>query len=287
MQDIRVAAIATINRPGEPQANLANHESWARRAADEGAELILFPEMGITGYWTDSRLWHVAEPVPGPSIAELERVAKDLGVIVCAGIAEKEHDIVFNSQALVGPNGYIGKSRKLHIPIAEYAYWRGGYDAPVHDTGKCRVGINICFDNWFCESSRLVTLKGAEVLLSPWVWSKGKSTTKAEAVSANRSWKEHGGRVFPARAYENGLFVVVVNASGPVDEKGFLYNGHPVCLVYDPQGQKIAESDDDATGEAMVIATLKAETIDARRAEGHYHPKYRRPEAYSGLTERR
>jgi len=92
MQDIRVAAISTINRPGEPEANLANHESWARRAANEGAELALFPEMGITGYWTDYRLWHVAEPVPGPSTIVLEKIAKDAGIIICAGIADLNED---------------------------------------------------------------------------------------------------------------------------------------------------------------------------------------------------
>jgi len=284
MQDICVAAVSTINRPGEPEANLMNHEAWVKRAASEGAELVLFPEMGITGYWTDSRLWYVAEPIPGPCTTALERIAKDVGIVICAGIAEKQNDIVFNTQVIVGPDGYIGKSRKLHIPIAEYPYWRCGYDAPVHDIGKCKVGINICFDNWFCESSRLVTLKGAEVLLSPWVWSTGKTTTREEAIQANQAWKEHSGHVLPARAYENGLFVVVVNESGPINEKGFTYDGHPVCLVYDPHGHKIAESNDDAMGEVMVVATLKAKTIAARRAEGHYHPKYRRPEIYGELV---
>jgi predicted amidohydrolase len=106
-----------------------------------------------------------------------------------------------------------------------------------------------------------------------------------DTASANRAWKEHGGRVFPARAYENGLYVAVVNESGPVDEKGFTYDGHPVCMVYDPQGHKISESEDDATGEVMVVTTLRAEASAARRSEGHYHPKSRRPELYGALAE--
>ena len=74
--------LISINRPGGPEANLANHESWTRRAANEGAELVLFPEMGITGYWTDSRLWHVAEPVPDPSTAALEGIARDVSIVL-------------------------------------------------------------------------------------------------------------------------------------------------------------------------------------------------------------
>ena len=93
--------------------------------------------------------------------------------MLAAGIAENDRDIVYNTYVIVGPDGYIGKSRKIHIPPAEVGYWRGGGIPPVIDIGPAKVGVNICFDNWLPESGRMVALQGAEVILAPYVWSVG------------------------------------------------------------------------------------------------------------------
>jgi len=284
LQDTTIAVISVKSRPGEPEVNFENHVEWAEKARKEGAELLLFPEMGITGYWTNTNLWKAAEPIPGKSTRQLKTLAERLGVFISAGLAEKDNDIVFDTQILVGPNGYIGKSRKLHIPVPEYGYWRHGYEFAVFDIGKCKVGVNICFDNWLPESSRVLTLKGAEVLLSPWVMQSGKWKTPEEAKACNITWKERVGRIFPSRAFDNGLFIAVVNECGPVVEKGFEYYGQPICLVYDPDGHLIAQSDDAALEETMIIATLKAEALEAARSRVYFHPKFRRPEIYGELT---
>ena len=292
MQDICVAAVSTINRPGEPQANLANHASWTKRAGDEGAELVLFPEMGITGYWTDKRLWHVAEPVPGPSVAQLERIARDVGIVICAGIAEKEHDIVFNTQVVVGPGGYIGKSRKLHIPIGEYAYWRCGYDAPVHDIGTCKVGIVICYDNQFPEVGRIAALKGADVILMPHAAREAHwDDTPASQAAARRHVAEFFTMCYRMRAVENACFCVLADQAGragtvenyPSDHTNQPH--HPgAAIVIGPDGAVLKQAQTEKIQDEMIICDLDMSLLAKARAYSNYTLRTRRPELFGELV---
>ena len=133
----------------------------------EKVELVLFPELVIHGHCTPNT-WALAEPVPdGPSVAALVKIAKRHRLVLCAGMSEKERDIVYNTQVLVGPDGYIGKQRKLHLSRDEGFFYKGGRDINVFDIGPCKVGIVICYDNQFPEISRVLALRGAEVMLMP------------------------------------------------------------------------------------------------------------------------
>ena len=147
MKSFRVAAVAW-DLPASPERNLEHCADWIARAAQAGAALVCFPELWIPGYVTTPEIWTAAEPVPGPSTEKLAELARKAGLIVAAGIAEKDRDIVYDTYVFVGPDGYLGKSRKIHIPPAEVGYWRGGGVAPVIDIGLAKVGVNVCFDNW-------------------------------------------------------------------------------------------------------------------------------------------
>jgi predicted amidohydrolase len=116
MKSFRVAAVASRSLPASPESNLEHCAAWTARAAQAGAALVCFPELSITGYVTTPEIWTAAEPVPGPSTEKLEELARKSGLIVAAGIAEKDRDIVYDTYVFVGPNGYLGKSRKIHIP---------------------------------------------------------------------------------------------------------------------------------------------------------------------------
>src|SRR5262245_6127912 len=167
MQTIRVAAVSMNGFLGEPERVLNNIAGWCERAAAEKAELVLFPELVVHGHCTPNT-WHVAEPVPdGPSVARLVQIARRHHLIVCAGLSEKERDIVYNTQVLVGPDGYIGKQRKLHLSRDEVFYYKGGRDLHVFDIGPCKVGIVICYDNQFPEVARVLALRGADLILMP------------------------------------------------------------------------------------------------------------------------
>jgi predicted amidohydrolase len=164
---MRVAAVSMNGLLGEPQRILKAIDQWCGQAVAEKAELVLFPELVIHGHCTPNT-WALAEPVPdGPSLAALVNIAKRHRVVLCAGMSEKERDIVFNTQVLVGPDGYIGKQRKLHLSRDEGFFYKGGRDINVFDVGPCKVGIVICYDNQFPEISRVLALRGAEVMLMP------------------------------------------------------------------------------------------------------------------------
>src|SRR5437899_7356146 len=167
METIRIAAVSMNGFLGEPERALSVIAGWCERAAAERAEFVLFPELVIHGHCTPNT-WELAEPVPeGPSAHRLVQIAKHYRLFFAAGMSEKERDMVYNAQVLVGPDGYIGKQRKLHLSRDEVNYYKGGRDILVFDIGRCKVGTVICYDNQFPEIARVLALRGVEVLLMP------------------------------------------------------------------------------------------------------------------------
>src|SRR5689334_14015401 len=115
MQDIRVAAVSMNSPLGKPDRVLEEIGTWCVEAKAQGAELVLFPELAVHGHCTPNT-WELAEAVPdGPSVERLVGLARRHCLFLSVGLSEKESDIVFNTQVLVGPEGYIGKQRKLHM----------------------------------------------------------------------------------------------------------------------------------------------------------------------------
>src|SRR5580700_7085478 len=147
MQTLRAAAVSMNGYLGDPEGVLDSIAGWCERAADSRAEFVLFPELVVHGHCTPNT-WELAEPVPdGPSVRRLSDIARRHGLVLSVGLSEKERDIVYNTQVLVGPEGYIGKQRKLHLSRDEVNHYRGGRDILVFDIGHCKVGTVICYDN--------------------------------------------------------------------------------------------------------------------------------------------
>jgi len=120
--------------PAVPEKNLPRMAEWVTRAKQQEADLVCFPELAVTGYIAAPDIWYAAEPVPSPSTEQLAELAHQAGLHFAAGVAERgQHDLVYNAYVFVAPEGYLGKSRKLHIPPAEVGYWRGGGVSPVID----------------------------------------------------------------------------------------------------------------------------------------------------------
>lgn len=283
-ESFKVATVTQRSQPASPEKNLEQMQPWIKQAQETGAQLVAFPELSVTGYVTTPDIWAASEPVPGPSVEVLARYARESGLVIAAGIAERDRDIVYDTYVFVGPEGYLGKSRKIHIPPAEVGYWRGGGVPPVIDIGLARVGVNICFDNWLPESSRLVGLQGAEIIFAPYVWAVGEWGSSPNHLKRNRSWKDYASRTFPARAIDNGAFLVAVNSCGPVPNGSRTYYGNPVVMVYSPMGELVAESPDEAGDEVMVLAELDRDILVRRRSQSVFHPRFRRPELYDLLS---
>jgi predicted amidohydrolase len=291
MQTVRVAAVSMNGFLGEPERVLKAIASWCERAAAEKAELLLFPELVVQGHCTPNT-WQLAEAVPeGPSVRRLIELARKYRQVLCVGMSEKERDIVYNTQVLVGPNGYIGKQRKLHLSRDEVNFYKGGREITVFDVGPCKVGIIICYDNQFPEIARVLALRGAEVLLMPHaarmkMW---QDTAESEAVARRYShdyFKLHG-----MRARENACFAVFTDQAGRAGYVDSYPRDHPnqphhagAALVFDPDGHLLASTQEEQIREEMVVATLDTALLARQRALPNYTLRTRRPELFGELV---
>lgn len=282
MQDFRAAAVQMNALLGDAAGNLAQIERWTQAAVAEGAQLVCFPELSISGHWCAGDVWDIAEPVPdGPSCRRLENLAADLGCVISAGIAEREAGIAYNTQMVIGPEGFLGKQRKLHMSADEYFHYRVGGKVHVIDSDLCRFGTGICYDTVFPETARIAAIRGAEVYLAPHAarcgqWSDNPAKQRQKVVTA----RERARMTFRSRAYDNGMFVIYCNQAGPAGEETNHAGG---ILFVDPHGEIIAESRTDVIEDEMVVCDLEAEEFAARRRARCFNLQTRRPEIYGEI----
>jgi predicted amidohydrolase len=275
---------------GEPGRVLNAIDSWCGKAAGEGAELVLFPELVVHGHCTPNT-WELAEPVPdGPSVRRLVEIAHRHRLTLCAGLSEKERDIVFNTVAVVGPEGYVGKQRKLHLSRDEVFYYKGGREIPVFDVGPCKVGIAICYDNQFPEVARVLALRGAEVLLMPHAGRFKLWDDTPESEAAARRYSHGFLKKYALRARENACFAVLADQAGragyvdlwPRDSENQPHHAG-AALIWGPDGELIAASQEERIKDEMIVATLDAGALARERALANYMLRTRRPELFGEL----
>jgi predicted amidohydrolase len=291
MQTIRVAAVSMNGFLGEPERVLTNIAGWCERAQAEKAELVMFPELVIHGHCTPNT-WELAEPVPdGPSVAKLVQMARHYRVFLSAGLSEKERDIVYNTQVLVGPDGYIGKQRKLHLSRDEVLFYKGGKEITVFDIGKCKVGTVICYDNQFPEIARILALRGADVILMPHagrfkVW---EDTPEAESAARRRTFQFV--QSYALRARENACFNVFADQAGragyvagyPRDHDNQPHHAGG-ALIWGPDGELLCSTQQERIRDEMVVATLDAALVARERSLPNYTLRTRRPELFGELV---
>jgi predicted amidohydrolase len=291
MQTTRIAAVSMNGFLGEPERVLGAIAGWCERAAAEQASLVLFPELVVHGHCTPNT-WELAEPVPdGPSVRRLVQLARHYRLTLSVGLSEKENDIVYNTQVVVGPEGYIGKQRKLHLSRDEVLYYKGGREISVFDAGPCKVGIVICYDNQFPEIARVLALRGAEVLLMPHaarikMWD---DTPESEAAARRYSHWYLGGLAMRAR--ENFCFAVLADQAGRAGYVDLYPKESPnqphhagAALVFGPDGEVLASSQPERIKDEMVVATLDAAVLAKQRALPNYTLRTRRPELFGELV---
>jgi len=174
---VRIALAQTEPATNDIQANLATFDDAMERAAREGANLVIFPELALSGYACGDGFFEVAEPVPGPSTAHIVATARGLNLHVIWGMPERGlPGIIYNSAVLVGPEGHIGTWRKHTLPghatdhggagaFPDRRFFRSGARSPVFDTAIGRIGMMVGYDIFFPEIARLLTLKGADLLV--------------------------------------------------------------------------------------------------------------------------
>ena len=171
---VAVAVVQTEPVIGDVAGNLARIVDAVKAAAAEGARLVVLPELCVTGYVFEDRAeaWALAESIPdSPSAQTLVALARDLGIYLVSGFAERDGDLLYNSSLLTGPTGYVGRYRKVHLWDNENTIFTpGDVGLPVFDTDLGRVGMMICYDAWFPEAFRSLALQGVDVVCLPTNW---------------------------------------------------------------------------------------------------------------------
>ena len=245
---VTVAAVQTDPRLGDVAGNLDRIASWTRRAANEGAELVVFPECAVNGYRYDSReeALRDAQTVPGPATDVLEGVAAETGVHIAVGIVERDGDRLYNCAALIGPDGLVTKYRKTHIPFQAVDRFVTPGDIPLHvvETPIGRVGMLICYDLRFPEPARVLALSGVQIIanltnLPPPGWVQPEF-------------------IFRARAAENRVWLVCADRVGT--ERGVEFIGR--SAIVGPSGVTLAEASESA--EEMLVQRIVPSEADEK-----------------------
>jgi N-carbamoylputrescine amidase len=273
----------------DPAANLAAALGRIREAAQKGAQIICLPELFRSQYFCreeNADFFDLAEPIPGPSTEVLGRIAKELGVVIIGSLFERRAAGVYhNTAAVINFDGaLLGMYRKMHIPddplyYEKFYFTPGDLGFSAFQTPLARVGVLICWDQWYPEAARLTSLQGAEILFYP------------TAIGWHPSEKaEHGGSQLDAwrtiqrsHAIANGVYVAAVNRTGyeGSPESGLDFWGH--SFVADPSGQIMAEASADK--EEILIVECDPHRIEDVRRNWPFL-RDRRIDAYAPILQR-
>jgi predicted amidohydrolase len=240
-----VAGVQMDVEIGEVATNLATMLRHIHDAADQGTHLVVFPECALTGYCFGSlaEAQEFGQTVPGPATDEMQAVCRERSIYAMFGMLESAADGFYNACVLVGPEGVVGRYRKIHLPFLGVDRFTTPGNEPfkVYDIGGLRVGMIICYDGSFPESTRIMALDGADLVALPTNWPPG-----AEAMAAYAS---------NTRALENSIYFMAVDRIGV--ERGFRFiGGSRLC---DPTG---ATLDDAPHTDPQILRG----TIDTKRA---------------------
>lgn len=289
MRDLTIALVQCNSVVGEKNKNLAATVEWVEKAKEKGADLVCFPELNITGHAGHPLVVSEAEPIPdGNSCRTLMKLAKNLNIYIVAGICEEKNGIYYNTQFIVGAQGFIGKQRKIHLSCDEYFYFRHGSKIRVFDISKAKMGIAICYDNEVPEVPRCLAVQGAELLLCPYAARFGDWPLKfEERKSMVKQCKEEWKIIARARAYDNGYYVALCNAVGKgIEESRSVKANHAGgCMIIDPKGKVIKESKSEDISEEMIVSELKGEVVNKVRMKKCFNLRTRRVESFQILTE--
>ncbi|HPD29653.1 MAG TPA: nitrilase-related carbon-nitrogen hydrolase [Phycisphaerae bacterium] len=243
VRTLTVAAVSCESRIHEVEFNLSRIEHWARQAAAAGADIALFPETGISGWWASREVRAFAEPIDGPAITRLTKVADELGIVLAVGMTERDGDKAHITHVVIDGRGVIGMHRKTSLAPGEEKTWDPGSDANVFEVKGIRVGIAICFESVHPPTCARLRENGAEIILAPYA----NGTDPDELLNGKRPYPYE-------RAKENQVWYVACDAPAR-DEQKNLRRG--AAYVISPEGELKAITAPDAVGETMVLYTIR------------------------------
>ena len=265
-------------------ANLERAEQLIRRAASQGANIILIQELFETPYFCQDQLpdfFALARPVEdNEGIAKFQSLARELGVVLPFSFFERDNQAYFNSVAMIDAGGeMLGVYRKTHIPDGvgyqeKYYFNPGDTGFRVWDTKFGQVGLGICWDQWFPETARCLVLGGAEILLYP-------TAIGNEPQFPDWDSRDHWQRAMQGHAASNMVPLVASNRIGAEKGKNSEMTFYGSSFIADETGAKVAEA--DRTSETVLTHTFDLDAIRNQRAQWGFF-RDRRPEHYGALV---
>jgi len=270
---LRVAAVQLEPEFGSKSANLRKIEARVAEAAGQGARLIVLPELANTGYVFESReeAFSLAEEVPGgPACVALSAAASEFGVHIVVGLNERAGDQLFNTSAVIGPSGFVGKFRKVHLWGDENLVFEpGDLGFPLFHTPIGRIGTFICYDGWFPESYRTCAIAGADIICIPTNWVPIHGQDEARQAMATV--------LCMAAAHSNSVVVVAADRIGT--ERGQPFIGQSVIVSH--TGWPLA-GPASVEREEILYADVDLAAARRDRAWNEFNNplRDRRPEAY-------
>lgn len=267
----------------DPEANLKKAISEIKIAAAKGAKIVCLQELFKTRYFCqteDSKNFDLAEPVPGPSVEVLSKTAKANDVAIVASLFEKRASGVYhNTAAVIDADGkLLGKYRKMHIPDdpgfhEKFYFVPGDLGFKSFKTKYAKIGVLVCWDQWFPEAARLTALSGAEILFYPTAigW---KSSETQNAENYHSAWET----IQRSHAIANGVYVAAVNRVGR--EGAFKFWGG--SFVSDPFGKLLYRAEDQ---EEIILADCDLSAVEQTRREWPFL-RDRRIDSYQSITSR-
>ncbi|MDX2193613.1 MAG: carbon-nitrogen hydrolase [Gemmatimonadales bacterium] len=276
----------------DPAQNQRRAEAGIREAAARGAQLVCLQELYRSLYFCqteDHAQFALAEAIPGDTTERLGALAKELGVVLIASLFERRaQGLYHNTAAVIDADGtYLGKYRKMHIPD-DPAYYEKFYFTPgdlgfrAWDTKVGRIGVLICWDQWYPEGARLTALAGAEILFYPTAigWHPAEKAEYGETQAA--AWET----IQRSHAIANGVWVVAVNRVGhempPAGSPGAGIEFFGRSFVSDPSGRIVAKAGADPT---VLVVDCDLARVDETRTHWPFL-RDRRIESYGDVVRR-
>ncbi|HYR57472.1 MAG TPA: carbon-nitrogen hydrolase [Chthoniobacteraceae bacterium] len=288
--DIVRLGLVQMSCTAEPRENLAKALALSAQAADRGAQIVCLQELFRSQYFCqveDHKYFALAEEVPGPSTDALAQLARARGVVIIASLFEKRSaGLYHNTAAIIDADGsYLGKYRKMHIPddplfYEKFYFTPGDLGFRAWQTRHARIGVCVCWDQWYPEAARLTALAGAQILFYPTAigWHPRE---KAEfGARQHDSWET----IQRSHAIANGCYVAVPNRVGheaPDGGDGIEFWGQ--SFVADPAGQIVAKGSVSEEETLIVEADLGA--LDTQRTHWPFF-RDRRIDAYGEIQKR-
>lgn len=273
-----------------PEENVAKATELVRDAAGKGAHIICLPELFRSQYFCqseDHENFQLAEEIPGPTSNAMSRLAQELGVVIIASLFEKRAPGLYhNTAAILDSDGsLLGKYRKMHIPddplfYEKFYFTPGDLGFRSWETRQGKIGVCICWDQWYPEAARLTALAGAEILFYPTAIGWHPSEKAEFGKAQQESWET----IQRGHAIANGCFVAAVNRVGheaPSGGAGLEFWGQ--SFLCDPAGQIILKASSDR--EEVLVGEIDFNGVDRQRTHWPFL-RDRRIDAYDQITKR-